>query len=403
MPPLKETTASLPHTHSPTHSHSSSSSAGSASLSPPPEDTSMFLSGQRGFLRRIEDEDDDDDDEEGEGGGEEEGKEGSESEIDQNNEENGIEAEVEMGTESEIEAEVEVEINDEEIQHRLQHDAAAAEEEEQQQYAKANTLSPPTRTLLPSPKKHIAHMPMPMPRTRQQMRALSAARKTNTMHQSTSSTHCEAAADTTPLVKYFAVGADMSTPFMESVCADARILAIGRLDGWMFCVDGGVQGVCCYRNVLPWDVKMEGEGEGEGEQEEEEEEEYNTRGKVVYGVLWEVHESTIYKLLNWEKKEKDAKLDMARVEIMKLECENEFRSFGMGWGLNRKLRAVGVEPDVVVFTGTPGGWGLGDGYNWDVNHGIAEGCMRGIPDEWVNSDVRWWVQYPHPVHPMNLK
>ncbi|TGO27085.1 hypothetical protein BPAE_0047g00010 [Botrytis paeoniae] len=196
--------------------------------------------------------------------------------------------------------------------------------------------------------------------------------------------------DPSPTIRFFAIGADMCEEFMETICPDAKLLGIGRLDGWMFCVDEKVEGVCCYRNIVPdSDLKKE-----------EAEAEYNTVDKVVYGLIWEVHENTLYTLLELDKKGREPQFGMARVDIVRLECEGLGRAFGMGWGLKRGLNEVGMERDVVVFTGVPGGMGLGEGYNEGVNRGIVEGCMRGIPDEWVESDVRVWVQYPYVPVPM---
>ncbi|EMR83557.1 hypothetical protein BcDW1_7823 [Botrytis cinerea BcDW1] len=192
--------------------------------------------------------------------------------------------------------------------------------------------------------------------------------------------------DPSPTIRFFAIGADMCEELMETICSDAKFIGIGRLDGWMFCVDEKVEGACCYRNIVPIsDLKKE---------EVEAEAEYNTLDKVVYGIIWEVHENTLYTLLELGKKDWEPQFGMARVDVVRLECEGVGRAFGMGWGLKRGLREVGMERDVVVFTGVPGGMGLGEGYNESVNRGIVEGCMRGIPDEWVESDVRIWVQYP---------
>ncbi|KAF5877038.1 uncharacterized protein Bfra_001399 [Botrytis fragariae] len=196
--------------------------------------------------------------------------------------------------------------------------------------------------------------------------------------------------DPSPTIRFFAIGADMCEEFMETICPDAKLLGIGRLDGWMFCVDEKVEGVCCYRNIAPdSDLKKE-----------EAEAEYNTIDKVVYGLIWEVHENTLYTLLELDKKGREPQFGMARVDVVRLECKGLGRAFGMGWGLKRGLKEVGMERDVVVFTGIPGGMGLGEGYNEGVNRGIVEGCMRGIPDEWVESDVRIWVQYPYVPVPM---
>ncbi|KAF7929661.1 hypothetical protein BELL_0452g00130 [Botrytis elliptica] len=198
------------------------------------------------------------------------------------------------------------------------------------------------------------------------------------------------APDPSPTIRILAIGTDMCEEFMESICPDVKLIGIGRLDGWMFCVDEKVEGVCCYRNIVPDSDLMN----------EEEEAEYNTVDKVVYGLIWEIHESTLYTLLEMNKKGCEPQFGMARVDVVKLECESFGRAFGMGWGLKRGLKEVGVEKDVVIFTGTPGGMGLGEGYNEGVNRGIIEGCMRGIPDEWVESDVRIWVQYPYVPVPM---
>ncbi|KAF7954257.1 hypothetical protein EAE96_005386 [Botrytis aclada] len=196
--------------------------------------------------------------------------------------------------------------------------------------------------------------------------------------------------DPSPTIRFFAIGADMCEEFMKILCPDAKLIGIGRLDGWMFCVDEKVEGVCCYRNIVSdSDLKKE-----------EAEAEYDTLDKVVYGLIWEIHENTLYTLLELDKKESEPQFGMARVDIVRLECEGFGRAFGMGWGLKRGLKEVGVERDVVVFTGTPGGMGLGEGYNEGINRGIVEGCMRGIPDEWVESDVRIWVQYPYVPVPM---
>ncbi|KAF7898255.1 hypothetical protein EAF00_004701 [Botryotinia globosa] len=198
------------------------------------------------------------------------------------------------------------------------------------------------------------------------------------------------APDPSPTIRFFAVGADMCEELMETICPDVKLLGIGRLDGWMFCVDETIEGVCCYRNIVPdSDLKTE-----------EAEAEYNTVDKSVYGLIWEVHESTLYTLLELDKKPSEPQFGMARADVMRLKCEGFGRAFGMGWGLKRRLKEVKMERDVVVFTGTPGGMGLGEGYNERVNRGIIEGCMRGIPDEWVESDVRIWVQYPHVPIPM---
>ncbi|QSZ36799.1 hypothetical protein DSL72_006682 [Monilinia vaccinii-corymbosi] len=202
----------------------------------------------------------------------------------------------------------------------------------------------------------------------------------------------EVTPDPSPGITFLAIGADMCKEYMRDICPDAKLLGIGRLDGWMYCVDEAVEGVCCYRNVLPV-------GRKKGEDEE-----YDTRESVVYGLLWEVHESTIYTLLNKERREADPKYDMARVNVLRLSCENGFgAAFGKGWGLRRELREEGMEEDALIFTGTPGGIGLGAGYNREINRGIVEGCMRGIPDEWVESDVRKWVQYPSADSPIHLK
>ncbi|KAB8295310.1 hypothetical protein EYC80_007213 [Monilinia laxa] len=203
----------------------------------------------------------------------------------------------------------------------------------------------------------------------------------------------EATPDTSPSITFLAIGEDMCEEVMRNICPDAKFLGIGRLDEWMYCVDETVEGVCCYRNILP----------AERQEEDEENEGYDTKESVVYGILWEVHESTIYTLLNGLKREDDPKYDMARVNVMRLSCENGFGpAFGHGWGLKRELREEGIEQDVLIFTGTPGGFGLGEGYNDEVNRGIVKGCMMGIPDEWVESDVRKWVKYPDcysPIHP----
>ncbi|TGO86751.1 hypothetical protein BPOR_0279g00060 [Botrytis porri] len=196
--------------------------------------------------------------------------------------------------------------------------------------------------------------------------------------------------DPSPTIRFLAVGADMCEEFMEILCPDVKLIGIGRLDGWMFCVDEKVEGVCCYRNIVP-NANLE---------KEEVEAEYITVDKVVYGLIWEVHENTLYTLLEMDKKGCEPQFEMARVDVMKLECKSFGRAFGMGWGLKRELKEVGMEKDVVVFTGTPGGIGLGEGNNEGVNRGIVEGCMRGIPDEWVESDVRTWIQYPYVPVPM---
>lgn len=64
--------------------------------------------------------------------------------------------------------------------------------------------------------------------------------------------------DPSPTIRFFAIGADMCEEFMETICPDVKLLGIGRLDGWMFCVDEKVEGVCCYRNIVPdSDLKKE--------------------------------------------------------------------------------------------------------------------------------------------------
>ncbi|CAD6444721.1 04dc93ce-a00d-4ce4-a987-a246ca85211f [Sclerotinia trifoliorum] len=281
----------------------------------------------------------------------------------------------------------EVEMNIEETQEVV--DIASTEEEEEEE-EEGNDSGSTTE----SEEFHLLDEEgNPIPNTRENIMAVAEARIKRDMQDA----NYEATPDPSPLIKFFAVGADMCDYYMLKICPDANLLGIARLDNWMYCVDADVEDVCCYQNILPLDTQPP---------DSEPEPGYNTRGKVIYGILWEVHENTLFKLLSMDKTEEDAQLGMARVDVMRLECEKGFGpafAFGMGWGLKRRLREIGTEADVVTFTGKPGRVGLGQGFNERVNRGIVEGCMRGVPDEWVESDVRLWVQYPSQEEPVLLK
>ncbi|KAF7861523.1 hypothetical protein EAF04_008086 [Stromatinia cepivora] len=373
MPTIKRESTSRSHSLSrsdsipPYVSDSDSTDSASPSLSPPPEDDRVFMNGYHGYrnggcrnpgYRRIVLPEADSGDENG-NGDDDGGSENDSGDEDENREDI-----------------IEVDMNGSEMQ-QIIHIASTEEDEEDE--AGSTTDSEEFHLL--------DEEGNPIPNSRERIVADAEERIKKDMLEA----NLEATPDPSPLIKFFAVGADMCECYMLKICPDAKLLGIGRLDGWMYCVDAGVEGVCCYQNILPLGTHPA-------------DEEYNTRGRVIYGVLWEVHENTLFTLLSMNKTEWDAKFKMARVDIMRLECEKGFGpAFGMGWGLKRKLREKGVETDVVIFTGTPGGMGLGEGYNEAVNRGIVEGCMRGIPDEWVESDVRLWVQYPNPDAPIHLK
>ncbi|KAJ8067475.1 hypothetical protein OCU04_004820 [Sclerotinia nivalis] len=387
MPTIKRESTSPPQSLSRSDSiplyvpDSDSAGSSSASLSPPPEDEPVFMNGYHGYRnggcrnpgyhRIVLPEADS-----GNGSGNGDDGDGSENDEENGDGDGDDGSENDNGDEDENEDDViEVDINGSEMQQVI--NIASTEDEEDE--AGSTTDSEEFHLL--------DEEGNPIPNSRERIMAEAEERIKKDMLEA----NLEATPDPSPLIKFFAVGADMCEYYMLKICPDAKLLAIGRLDGWMYCVDASVEGVCCYQNILPLGTDPA-------------DEEYNTRGRVVYGVLWEVHENTLFTLLSMNKTERDMKFEMARVDIMRLECEKGFGpAFGMGWGLKRKLREKGVETDVVTFTGTPGGMGLGEGYNEEVNRGIVEGCMRGIPDEWVESDVRLWVQYPNPDAPIHLK
>lgn len=370
----------------------------STSLSPPPLEEPVFMSGgtYRGIQRNIPrqrrsiveylEEEDDAENEEDEDEDEDENEEQDEVEIEIGYDSNGEEIPIPCklyDSDEDISIEIEYDMGDPELHQML---ALAAAEEAENTDGENCSSEDVEIDDEPEPKPEEIFFDEEGNQITKRDMLLAAVQKI-----ACPSPPREATPDPSPSITFLAIGEDMCEAVMRNICPDAKFLGIGRLDGWMYCVDEAVEGVCCYRNILP------------AERQREENGEYDTKESVVYGILWEVHESTIYTLLNGQKREEDPKYDMARVNVMRLSCENGFGpAFGKGWGLKRELREEGIEEDVLIFTGTPGGIGLGEGYNDEVNKGIVEGCMMGIPDEWVESDVRMWVKYPDGDSPIHL-
>jgi hypothetical protein len=82
---------------------------------------------------------------------------------------------------------------------------------------------------------------------------------------------------------------------------------------------------------------------------------------------------------------------MAKVTVMRISVDRN-----LGWGVRRDMREMGWVSDVVIFVGRRGDVdvGLAEGCNEEVNAGIVQGCIWGIPDTWVEENVRRWVKHP---------
>lgn len=192
-------------------------------------------------------------------------------------------------------------------------------------------------------------------------------------------------------VLYFAVGKDMNPAYMRQFCPSAHIVDFARLDNYEYIIDHLIEEPC----VLPCsynETQTQTQNQDQTQNDNRENQNHNNESrKVVYGMLYEIDVESLFDMHAAWTGPNGEMMEIDRVDVMRMSVDRK-----LGWGVRRDLHEEGWVHNVSVFVGTLGEVyvGLGEGCNEEVNVGIVLGCLWGIPDRWVEENVRRWVNHP---------